>query len=62
MVAGTAFLMWLGDLITEKGVGNGISLLIFIGIISKLPNDIIFRIQLIRLGYLNIIKEYYLLY
>ncbi|NLV88965.1 MAG: preprotein translocase subunit SecY [Tissierellia bacterium] len=57
MVAGTAFLMWLGDLITEKGVGNGISLLIFIGIISKLPNDIIFRIQLIRLGYLNIIKE-----
>lgn len=57
MVAGTAFLMWLGDLITEKGVGNGISLLIFIGIISKLPNDIIFRVQLIRLGYLSIIKE-----
>jgi len=57
MVAGTAFLMWLGDLITEKGIGNGISLLIFVGIISKLPNDIIFRIQLIRLGYLSIIKE-----
>lgn len=57
MVAGTAFLMWLGDLITEKGIGNGISLLIFIGIISKLPNDIIFKIQLIRLGYLSIVKE-----
>jgi preprotein translocase subunit SecY len=36
-VAGTAFLMWLGELITEKGVGNGISLLIFAGIVSRMP-------------------------
>mgnify|MGYP001068707714 FL=1 len=41
MVAGTAFLMWIGELISEKGIGNGISLLIFIGIISRLPSDII---------------------
>ncbi len=38
--AGTAFLMWLGELITEKGVGNGISLIIFIGIISRLDDAV----------------------
>lgn len=37
MVAGTILLMWLGELITEKGVGNGISLLIFAGIVGRLP-------------------------
>ena len=37
LVAGTALLMWLGDQITNKGIGNGISLIIFIGIISSLP-------------------------
>lgn len=37
LVTGTAFLMWLGDQISNKGVGNGISMLIFIGIISRLP-------------------------
>ena len=37
LTAGTAFLMWLGELITEKGVGNGISLIIFAGIVSRLP-------------------------
>jgi preprotein translocase subunit SecY len=36
--AGTVFLMWLGELISEKGIGNGISLIIFAGIISRLPN------------------------
>ena len=56
MVAGTAFLMWLGDMITEKGIGNGISLIIFIGIISKLPKDLINTFNLVRIGELNIIK------
>ncbi len=37
LVAGTSILMWLGDQITNKGIGNGISLLIFIGIVSRLP-------------------------
>lgn len=37
MTAGTMFLVWLGELITEKGVGNGISILIFAGIVSSLP-------------------------
>ncbi len=40
LVAGTAFLMWLGEQITSKGIGNGISLIIFIGIISSLPTAI----------------------
>ncbi len=40
LVAGTSILMWLGDQITNKGIGNGISLLIFIGIISRLPSGI----------------------
>jgi len=37
MTCGTIFLMWLGELITEKGIGNGISILIFSGIVSRLP-------------------------
>ncbi|HHU07503.1 MAG TPA: preprotein translocase subunit SecY [Clostridiaceae bacterium] len=39
--AGTAFVMWLGELINEKGIGNGISMIIFVGIISSLPQMII---------------------
>ena len=40
LVAGTSVLMWLGDQITNKGIGNGISLLIFVGIISRLPSGV----------------------
>ena len=40
LTAGTAFLMWLGEQINEHGIGNGISLLIFAGIISRIPTDI----------------------
>ncbi len=46
LVAGTAFLMWLGELITEKGIGNGISLFIFGGIISGMPKEL-FQIYLL---------------
>lgn len=38
--AGTIFLMWLGELITEKGIGNGVSFIIFAGIVSSLPSNI----------------------
>lgn len=38
MTAGSVLLMWLGELITEQGIGNGISLVIFAGIVSQLPN------------------------
>ena len=37
MVAGTLFLMWLGEQITDKGIGNGVSLIIFIGIVLRFP-------------------------
>ena len=40
LVAGTSILMWLGEQITSKGIGNGISLLIFIGIVSRLPSGV----------------------
>jgi len=40
ITAGTVFLMWLGELISEKGIGNGVSLLIFAGIIADFPNNI----------------------
>ncbi len=56
MVAGTAFLMWIGELITEKGIGNGISLIIFIGIISALPKQLIATARAVAAGELNIIK------
>lgn len=39
-IAGTIFLMWLGELITEKGIGNGVSLIIFAGIVSSLPGSV----------------------
>ena len=41
MIAGTAFLMWLGEQITDKGIGNGISLIIFCGIMVRLPSQLI---------------------
>ena len=40
ITAGTIFLMWLGELITEKGIGNGVSLLIFAGIIARFPSNL----------------------
>lgn len=40
IIAGTVFLMWIGELISEKGIGNGVSLLIFAGIVSRLPSAI----------------------
>lgn len=45
VTAGTIFLMWLGELISEQGVGNGISLIIFVGIISRLPHVLAQTIQ-----------------
>ena len=41
LTAGTALLMWIGEMITEKGIGNGISLIIFAGIVSRLPSGLV---------------------
>jgi preprotein translocase subunit SecY len=40
MCAGTAFIMWLGEQVTERGIGNGISLIIFAGIVAAMPSAI----------------------
>jgi preprotein translocase subunit SecY len=53
LTAGTLFLMWLGEQITERGVGNGISLIIFAGIVSGLPGAVAAVIELSRTGELS---------
>lgn len=55
LVAGTMFLMWLGEQITERGLGNGISILIFGGIVAGLPNAIGGLFELVRTGAMSII-------
>ena len=50
LVTGTMFLMWLGEQITERGLGNGISLIIFAGIAAGLPNAIAGPLELVRTG------------
>jgi preprotein translocase subunit SecY len=55
LVAGTMFLMWLGEQITERGLGNGISILIFAGIAAGLPNAIGGLFELVRTGAMSIV-------
>lgn len=55
MTSGTAFIMWLGEQITERGIGNGISLIIFAGIVARFPNAIISTTSLIRAGEVHIL-------
>ena len=54
LVAGTMFLMWLGEQITERGIGNGISLIIFAGIVAGLPQAIGGTLELARTGSFSI--------
>ena len=53
LVTGTVFLMWLGEQVTERGIGNGISLIIFAGIVSGLPKAIGGTLELARTGEMN---------
>jgi preprotein translocase subunit SecY len=57
LVAGTMFLMWLGEQITERGLGNGISILIFAGIVAGLPSAIGGLFELVRTGSMSIIAS-----
>jgi preprotein translocase subunit SecY len=50
LTAGTAFIMWLGEQITERGIGNGISLIIFAGIVARMPSAIGNTFRLLRTG------------
>ena len=54
LTSGTAFLMWLGEQITERGIGNGISLIIFAGIVARFPNAVASTFGLVRAGELSI--------
>ena len=55
LTAGTACLMWIGELITEKGIGNGISLIIFAGIVSRIPGGIAYLFDYAKQGAMNIL-------
>lgn len=61
LVAGTMFLMWLGEQITERGLGNGISILIFAGIAAGLPSAMGGLFELVRTGAMSIIVSLFIL-
>ena len=61
LTAGTAFIMWLGEQITERGIGNGISLIIFAGIIVRMPNAIGNTFRLLSTGEMGIFSVLILL-
>ncbi len=54
LTAGTAFIMWLGEQITERGIGNGISLIIFAGIVAGMPGAVVNTFKLMSAGQLNL--------
>jgi len=56
VTAGTAFLMWLGEQITERGIGNGISLIIFAGIVARMPDALSKTAQMVKMGELSLFK------
>lgn len=58
--SGTIFIMWLGEKITERGIGNGISLIIFIGIIASFPTAVYDEIRLLLSGQRNFFTEIFL--
>ncbi len=60
LACGTVLIMWLGELITERGIGNGISLIIFIGIVARFPNSIFDEIQQVISGNRTLIIELFL--
>src|SRR5512141_585171 len=61
LTTGTAFIMWLGEQITERGVGNGMSLIIFAGIVVGFPRAVIDTFQMIQRGELSILAALLLL-
>ena len=61
LVAGTMFLMWLGEQITERGLGNGISILIFAGIVAGLPSALGGLFELVRTGAMSIVASLFII-
>jgi preprotein translocase subunit SecY len=54
LTTGTAFIMWLGEQMTERGIGNGISMIIFAGIVAQLPNAVLTTLEFVRQRELSI--------
>ncbi len=61
LTTGTAFLMWLGEQITERGIGNGISLIIFAGIVANLPDALVATANLVQIGQIKPIDLIFIL-
>jgi preprotein translocase subunit SecY len=61
LTTGTAFIMWLGEQITERGIGNGMSLLIFAGIVVGFPRGMLDTLEMIRRGDLSLLATVFLL-
>ncbi len=62
LVTGTMFLMWLGEQITERGIGNGVSVIIFTGIISSLPKSLLYLFNQIRYHNISYYKIFLILF
>ena len=56
LTAGTALLMWIGEMITEKGIGNGISLIIFAGIVARIPSGVVNVVEYVTAGTVSIFR------
>jgi preprotein translocase subunit SecY len=60
LTAGTVFIMWLGEQVTEQGIGNGVSLIIFAGIVERLPGASLGLIQLVKAEEIGLIKALFI--
>ncbi len=56
LTAGTVLLMWMGEQITQKGIGNGISLIIFAGVVSRLPDGVMVILEYLKANTINILQ------
>jgi preprotein translocase subunit SecY len=61
LTSGTAFIMWLGEQITERGIGNGISLIIFAGIVARFPNAVVSTFRLVQAGEMSLFVVIFLI-
>jgi preprotein translocase subunit SecY len=61
LTTGTVFIMWLGEQITERGIGNGVSLIIFAGIVDRLPQAVADLVRLVRIEEISLFKAIFLI-
>ncbi|ARC53225.1 preprotein translocase subunit SecY [Candidatus Riesia pediculischaeffi] len=62
LMTGTVFLMWLGEKINEKGIGNGVSMLIFISIVSEIPSSTINIVEQVRQGSIDLVVFFFIIF